>query len=378
MTPRQRVLAALRHEEPDRIPFDLGSTPCTGIHRAAYANLRAALGLPAVEPVIMHQMQQLVWVDEDVHAALRTDARGVRPGPPGSWKLRISRDDRYAYYTDEWGVVRRQQKEGGYYFDLCGSPLAAAETVADVERYPFPSSTDEARFTGMRARAEAVRASGHALVLGGVVAGMLETGQALRGYETLYCDLAANLPMVEAICDRILELKLQYYDKALGLVGDLADVVQEGDDYGGQNGLLFSPALWRRLLKPRLATLFGTIKRRAPHVRILFHSCGSIRDILPDLIEVGVDALNPVQMTAARMDTRELKREFGEALTFWGGGADTQHVLPHGTAADVRAEVHRRVADLAAGGGFVFAAVHNVQADVPAANILAMRSALDD
>lgn len=171
---------------------------------------------------------------------------------------------------------------------------------------------------------------------------------------------------------------MRYWEKALSIVGDLVDVVQEGDDYGGQNGLLISPQIWRQVFKPRLKQLFSHIKRHAPHVFVFFHSCGSIYEIIPDLIEVGVDILNPVQVAAANMDTKRLKREFGKDLTFWGGGVDKQKVLPRETPEQVREEVKRRIEDLAVGGGFVFTTVHNIQADVPPENILAMWEALQE
>jgi uroporphyrinogen decarboxylase len=166
---------------------------------------------------------------------------------------------------------------------------------------------------------------------------------------------------------------MRYWEKALDVMGDVVDVVQEGDDYGGQHGVLVSPELWREVFKPRLAQLIAHIKTCAPYVSLFFHSCGSIVDILPGLIDVGVEIINPVQVAAARMDSRELKREFGSVLTFWGGGVDTQYVLPRGTPQQVRDEVRRRIDDLAPGGGFVFSTVHNIQADVPPENIMAMR-----
>jgi uroporphyrinogen decarboxylase len=378
MTGRERILTTIRHQEPDRVPFDLSSTPVTGIHHIAYRKLRKALGLPEKEPTIWHMMQQLAWVDDDVHEALKTDAKGARPKAPSSWRLEFTEDAGYVYYTDEWGIVRRRQKEGGYYFDLYSSPLANAETVADVERFPFPDPVEDARFDGLRDFAEKVRNEGRAFVLGGISAGMLEMGLWLRGFENFFCDLHENRSLAEAICDKILELKMRYWEKALSLLGDLVDVVQEGDDYGGQQGLLISPQIWREVFKPRLRQLFSHIKRCAPHVSVFFHSCGSIYEIIPDLIEVGVDILNPVQVAAANMDTKRLKREFGDCLTFWGGGVDTQRVLPRGTPEQVREEVKRRIEDLAPGGGFVFATVHNIQADVLPENILAMWEAVQE
>ena len=349
----------------------------TGIHQIAYRRLREALGLPEREMVIWHQMQQLAWVDDDVLEAMGTDVKGLRPNAASSWTFETTEDANYVYYTDEWGVTRCKQKDNGYYFDLCGSPLADAEGPLDIERYPFPDPIDDARFVDLRARAEKIRVEGQAFIIGGICAGMLEMGQWMRGFQNFYCDLAANRPLAEAICDKIIELKMSYWEKTLPLLGDLVDVVQEGDDFCGQDGLLVSPKLWREVFKPRLALLIAHIKRLAPHTFLFFHVCGGVHEILPDLIEVGVDILNPVQVTAAKMDTRALKREFGDVLSFWGGGVDTQYVLPRGTPGQVQEEVRRRIEDLAPGGGFVFNPVHNIQADVPPENILAMRKALD-
>ena len=378
MESRERINAALSHREADRVPFDLSSTPVTGIHHIAYRRLRRQLNLGDGEPRIWHLMQQLAWTEEDVHQALDTDVRGTRPNPPASWALETRADGRFEYYTDEWGTERRRQLDDGYYFDLCRSPLAAVTSASELARQSFPDPIDAGRLTGLRQQAEAARAGGRAFVLGGICAGMLEMGQWLRGFESFYCDLAANRPLAEALCDKIVELKMLYWEKALGELGDVVDVIQEGDDYGGQRGLQVSPAIWRQVFKPRLRQLLTHIKNCAPHVSVFFHSCGSIREILPDLIEVGVDVLNPVQVAADDMDSRDLKREFGADLTFWGGGVDTQRVLPLGTPLEVRDEVRRRLADFAPGGGFVFAAVHNIQADVPAENIIAMREALEE
>lgn len=376
MNSRERVLAALNHQEPDRVPFDLCSNASTGIHRIAYSNLRKGLGLLPSEPAIMHLGLQIVWVEEDVHDKLKTDFRGIRSNPASGWTLELHEDDSFRWFTDESGITRHMPLPDGLYYDLCNSPLAEATTPDDVAKHPLFPPDDPGRFVGMKDRAAEIRALGKAVVLGGSSGGILEASQWLRGYENMYCDLAANQPLAEALFDRILEFKMAYWTRAMQEIGEYVDVINEGDDYGGQNGLLMSARMWRKLLKPRLRTLFAHIKSCAPHVKILLHSCGSIREIIPELIEVGVDALNPVQVAAAGMNTRELKRDFGKDITFWGGGVDTQYVLPTGTPQQVRDEVRRRFEDLSPGGGFVFAAVHNIQADVPPENIVAMREEL--
>ncbi|MCS7252790.1 MAG: uroporphyrinogen decarboxylase family protein [Armatimonadota bacterium] len=375
MTPRERLLMALQHKEADRVPFDLGSTSVTGIHRIAYQRLRDYLRLPKVEVKIFHTSQQLACVDDDVVKLLEVDVRGLRSNPPSKPPIEWWHDEEFSYYRDEWGIVRRMPLERGLYYDICESPLSNATSKSDVERYPFPDPVDDARFNGLKERAVKLRGEGYPVVLGGLCPGMLEMSLWLRGFENFYCDLRLNLKLAEALLDKILELKMRYWEKALSILEGLIDVVQEGDDYAGQHGLLINPDIWRKLFKPRLKELFSAIKRKAD-VFVFFHSCGSIYELIPDLIEVGVDALNPVQVAAANMDTRRLKSEFGDSIIFWGGGIDTQRILPMGTAEQVREEVKMRIEHLAEGGGFVFATVHNIQADVPPQNIIAMWEAM--
>jgi uroporphyrinogen decarboxylase len=376
MTSRERILTTLRHQEPGRVPFDLGSTKVTGIHRVAYERLRPALGLEPREAAISDLTQQLAAVDEDLLQALHVDTRGVASGDPAGWKPCIREEGRYRSFTDAWGLSRRMPRDGWYY-DLCGHPLAEAASPEEIRRYPWPDPQDPARFAGLRARAQAARDTGCAVILGGVCSGLTEMSLWLRGYEQFFTDLVADRPMAEVMLDLILETKLRYWERALAEVGDLVDIAMEGDDLGMQQCLLMNPRVYRELVKPRQAQLFSHIKKQAP-VFVFYHTCGSVVEILPDLIEVGVDILNPVQVSAAGMDTRRLKAEFGRDIVFWGGGVDTQRVLPHGTPQEVRDEVRRRIDDLAPGGGFVFNTVHNIQADVPPENILAMWETLQE
>jgi uroporphyrinogen decarboxylase len=201
--------------------------------------------------------------------------------------------------------------------------------------------------------------------------GAFETAGWLRGLEQFYMDLALDPGLACAIVDRLLEIKLGFLERALAQIGDVLDVVGEGDDLGGQHAPLISPDMYRKLVKPRHRQLFQFIHEHS-RAKIMLHSCGSIRPLIPDLIEIGVDILNPVQVSAADMDSADLKREFGRELAFWGGGVETQHVLPFGTPQEVRDDVRRRLDDLMPGGGYVFNPVHNIQAGVPACNIMAM------
>ena len=375
MTSRERVRAALAHREPDRIPFDLGGTRVTGIHALAYERLRPALGLEPREARIADLTQQLAEVEPDVAAALETDVRLVSPRGGSTYRREIREVDGYYTFMDEWGVGRRMPVKGGLYYDSSAPPLAGEVDRARVDACPVPDATDPARYAGMGEEAGRHAADDVAVAVGSICGGLTEGLFKLRGFEDGYLDLAGDPALARRVMERVLEVKLAYWERALPEVGDSADVLVEADDLGGQDRTLFSPRTYRDLVKPLHRELFEFLHARTS-AKVFFHTCGAVRDVIPDLVEIGVDILNPVQVSAANMDSGELKREFGRDLTFWGGGVDTQRVLGSGTPAEVRAEVLRRVGDLRADGGFVFAAVHNIQPNVPAANILAMRAAL--
>jgi uroporphyrinogen decarboxylase len=207
--------------------------------------------------------------------------------------------------------------------------------------------------------------------LAGPSAGIAEVYSWLRGYEEYYIDLALNQEIVAIMLDRLVEFKSAYWERALGEIGDLVDIVVEADDLGGQNAPLMSPRTYRTLIQPRHQRLFSCIKEQAP-VKIFYHTCGAVRKVIPALIDAGIDILNPVQISAAGMELHELKQEFGRDLAFWGGGVDTQGVLGTATPDQVKEHVRQNIEALAPGGGFVFAAVHDIQANVPPENIMAM------
>ena len=386
MSSRERVLAALDHREPDRIPFDLGGTIVTGIHVGARRALRSILGLPEREPQVIDRIQHLAFMDDDLKERLLVDAAPVLAGAPGTetaggpipatLRVRASEDDAYLYLYDEWGLGWRCPKVGGLYHDVFLSPLAGDISLEEVDRLAGPDPLDRARLSDMRARCLRIRNDeGRATCAWGFGAGIFETAGWLRETEAYFMDLAVDPALAGRIMDRVLEKKLAWYEIALPEFGDLLDVACEGDDLGGQSTTLVSPEMFRRLIKPRMRDLFAAIRART-EAKVFFHTCGAVRPLIPDLIEIGVDILNPIQVSAVGMDTAELKREFGRELVFWGGGVDTQRVLGSATPAQVRDEVRRRIDDLAPGGGFVFAATHNLQADVPPENVLAMQEAL--
>jgi len=379
MTSRERILTALNHQEPDHVPFDMGSTQVTGISLIAYRNLRQYLGLPQIEPTVCDVIQQLALPSDDIVARLRIDVRGLFPLNSHNWGItHVDAGEDWAY-TDEWGITHHFPKENGLYYTIVKSPLNGPTTSPEeIAAHPWPNTADPQRFAGLREITERYRAQNKAVMIKGVLAGIFEMAQRIRGMENALIDLVTDEASTCALFDKLLQLKLDFWEKALPPLADVVDIVSEADDYGTQTSQLMSPELFRKLMKPRLKILFTRIKQLAPNARLFFHSCGSVRDLLPDFIETGVDILNPVHVTAAGMEPAALKRDFGDALVFWGGGVDTQGILPHGTPEQVRDDVRRNVEALAPGGGYVFNTIHNIQADVPPENMMAMWEAVQE
>lgn len=376
---RERVLMALNHKEPDRVPLDIGGVSQTGLHANAYKNLIEYLHID--KPVrVFDWFQQLASIDEEVLQGFEVDTRGLSPAMFSQTDERQhEEDDGYVHFTDRWGIRYAKPRVGGYYFDMIGHPLGGEITRREIDAFKLPDPTEMGGDMKPIAQAWENRSNPPAIVLEATEGGMLEFGFWLRGFENFYVDMGSDPGLACYLLDKILDFKIAVWETALSQVGSSIDVAWEVDDLGLQNGPMLSPAFYKEYIKPRHKKLFSFIKSRTPQrVFVGLHSCGSIRAFIPDLIDAGVDALNPIQVSAAHMDTRELKREFGRDITFWGGGVNTQSILPRGTPQDVRDEVRRRIGDLAPGGGFVFAAVHNIQADVPPQNIIAMVDALHE
>ena len=379
MNSQERLLATLDHREPDRVPFDLGSTQVTGIHTFAYRALRDRLGLPFVTPALCDDVQGLALPDEDLLDCLGVDVGGLFPlnshNDAVAARIRLqqkSETEEVEAFVDEWGILQHRPYPDGLYFTAVRHPLEGAITVDDVAKYPWPDTGDPRRIAGLHDLAAGHRVQGRAVMIKGVLAGIFEMAQRVRGMAALMMDLASDEALAGALLDQMLELKLAYWEMALPQLRGVIDVISEADDYGTQISQLISPRMFRKLMKPRLAILFSRIHELAPDAKLFFHSCGNVRPLLPDFIELGVDILNPVHVRATGMNPVELKRDFGRDIVFWGGGIDTQDVLPHGTPAEVRDDVRRNIEALAPGGGFVFNTVHNIQADVPAESIVAM------
>ena len=372
MTPRERLLKAIHHEVPDRVPIDLGGNQ-TGIHKNAYRSLVRHLGLQE-EVQIMDAVQQLAQPSEAVLKRFHVDTRYVSAGAPASWKggiVEARRDGRVWHdLTDEFGVRWSMPEDAPNYMDLTLHPLANA-TLADLKDYPWPKGDDPTRFAGLRERALHIRKETPYAVVSGISGVVYETCWYLRGLEQWFCDLVTQPDFCEALLEQTLKFWLDWFRLFLAEVGDVVDVIMIGDDLAGQNGPLFRPEIYRRLVKPRHKRLVQYIRSHTT-ARIWYHTCGSCLDYIPDLLDNGIHILNPVQVSARNMDPTELKSRFGRDLVFWGGGCDTQHILSRGTPAEVAANVRQNVQALMPGGGYVFNNVHNIQGEVSPENILAL------
>ena len=372
MTSRERVLTTLNHEIPDRVPIDFGGNQ-TGIHKNAYRNLVRYLGLEE-EIRIMDDVQQLARPSERVLERFRVDTRYVAAGPASTWKggiVRAERDGRIWHdLTDEFGVRWSMPDDQPLYMDITLNPLADA-TIKDVRDYTWPKGDDPGRFAGLRDRALRIRNDTPYAVVSGISGVIYEFGWYLRGLERWFCELLTDPEFCEAVLDQMLKYWLDWFRLFLDEVGDIVDVIMIGDDLAGQDGPLFHPEIYRRLVKPRHKRLVRYIRSRT-RAKIWYHTCGSCLAHIPDLIDNGIHILNPVQLGARQMDPAELKRRFGRDLVFWGGGCDAQHVLPRGAPGDIVDNVRRNLAAFMPGGGYVFTGIHNIQGDVPPENIVAL------
>ena len=366
---RERVIKALSHQEPDRIPIDLSSTVCSSLHVVGYQKLKAHFGIKE-EDTIIHKFMQIPMIHESILQALDVDLRFVSAGAPEGYKtdIPVGEDG----YQDEYGVVRRKP-HSSYYYDLVKSPLAGPITAQDILNFPWPDPTDPGYTKGLRERLLYYREKTDYATALRLPSAFLQNTQFIRGFKDWFIDLTADQKLAGMLFDAAVEHTSALVETILKVSGDLVDVVVAGDDLGTQHGLIVSPEMYRKLFKPRHKKYFDTVKKNT-QAFIHFHSCGAIYKLLPDLIELGVNAINPVQVAAKDMDSAKLKADFGDQLSFWGG-IDTQRVMPRGTPEEVKAEVKRRIRDFAPGGGYVMTAVHNLQPDVPLENILAMYEA---
>jgi len=389
---------SLNHQEPDHVPIDFSGHRSSGIAAMAYPHLRAALDLPPRPVRVYDPIQQLAIVDEDVLDRLGVDviemgrafaledsywADWVLPdGTPCKmpvWAL-LDRGDGEWVLRSASGRGLGRMPDGADFFDQTYWPFLETENLNRIPEIfnecmwtaiaapPGPSAPDAVSLAegARRLRRETDRA-----ILGGFGGNLLELGQWIYRMDNFMMMLGTEPGRVHAFLDKATEVHMANLERFLTTVGDSIDIILFGDDLGGQNAPLMSPRMYREFFKPRHSMMWKRAKQLAG-IKVMLHCCGAVRQILPDLIDAGLDAINPVQISCHGMDAEGLKRDFGRDITFWGGGCDTQRILTRGTPEQVREHVRRQVAALASGGGFVFQQVHNILANVPAENIVAM------
>lgn len=411
MTSRERVLSALNFQETDRVPIDLSGHRSSGLAALTYPKLRRALGLPALPVRVYDMVQQLAVVDEDVLDLFGVDTIEMGRGfllQEDDWKewelpdgspclipefIHIEKRHGSWVVLSDSGQELGIQKPGCLYFEQSYFPLQergiAADDFSDLAEklgdtiwtgVVHPGAhlpLDERGLKEMADSARVLRSITDRAVIGLFGGNMFEVPQMLYRMDNYLLDLGMYPDDVLRLSESLCAVYLNDLEKWLGAVGPYIDIIQFGDDLGGQGGPLISPEMYRRFYKPFHRKLWGRAKELAD-VKVMLHCCGGVRELLPDLIEAGLDAINPVQVNARGMEAEGLKRDFGRDITFWGGGCDTRNILPHGTPEEVRTHVQTQVRLLSPGGGFVFQQVHNILADVPAVNILAMYAALRD
>ena len=367
MNSRERVMKALSFQEPDRVPIVMGGMG-SSIHVWAQRRLKAYLELEGGEEVIYDRMQLLAYVDPRIEERYELDVAPVFAIPGSGTAMPVEEmPDRW---TDEFGITY-YRPPGGYWFDPVDYPLKEG-TIAELMRYEWPDPCDSAITDELVEKVEHLYyKTDKAIQMNPPLPGTLELGWFLRGMENSMMDLAANLNYAEALIDACVEWLLAAWERIIDLVGPYVQVMCYSDDMGGQDGLLISPEMFRGVFKPRLRRLMDFL-HSSMDAKVLLHSDGAIREVIPDYIECGVDALNPVQVSAEGMDSAGLKRDFGRDIAFWGGGCDSQTVLPFVTPEEVREEVRRRMEDFKPGGGYVFGPIHHIESHVPPENIDAL------
>ncbi len=267
----------------------------------------------------------------------------------------------------------RKPEENNLYFSVYQVPLPEGKLTKEaIQNYSWPDFKDPRRIAGLHDLAEKYHQNGYAVMMKDPFAGIFEMSQRICGMAYLLILMGEDPDTAGILFDKMMELKIDFFSYALPQLADVLDVVGLMDDYGTQVSQIISPRMYRRQIKPRVKEVFDCVKKNAPNVKCFFHSCGNVRPLIPDFIEIGVDILNPIHVRAVGMDPAGLKKDFGDQLVFWGGGVDSQGVLPMGTPDEVREDVKRNLEALMPGGGYVFNTVHNIQADVPVDNLIAM------
>jgi len=377
LTPRQRVLAAIHHEEPDRVPIVIGASNATSLKLPPYQKLKALLGSQA-EDRFLYNWPELgtVDIDEAILQRLHSDVRGVHDRFPQEVLQRNQSRPPHSPFIDDWGIGQEEYEPGVWFPSL--HPMKDARTIEDIESYPWPDMDDKSRVAHVRGHArQLAQENQYAIMATPWLLFPFERANGLQGMENFFPHLVANREFAVALLNKITELCKRLMGHFLGELGDNVDIIKIGDDLGMQDGLLISPKMYREVLKPIHADYIAFIKERTK-AKVFFHTDGDVFDLADDLVEIGVDILNPIQTSAGRMsDLEGLKKRYGKNLSFCGA-VDTYRILPYGTPEQVRQEVRRVINILGPGGGYLVASVHTILDEVPAENILAMVDAVEE
>ena len=378
MTSRERVLAVLEHEMPDRVPIVIGVSNATGIKMSTYKGIKTLADIQAPDDYI-YQWPELgtAKIDEMTMQRLHSDVRGVRDIHPAETLERNQSRDPHAPFIDSWGSGQTEIAPGEWFPGV--HPLKEATTIQDIEDYPgWPDMSDPSRIAHIRnAAAGLAAADEYAIMATPWLLFPLERAFAMQGMDTFLLNLAIYPDFARALLEKTAQLCKELMEPFLEVLGDDVDIIKIGDDLGTQDSLLMSPDMYREILKPIHADYINFIKERTK-AKLFFHTDGDVVPLIDDFIEMGVDILNPIQTSAGKMsDLSGLKERFGKNIVFCGG-IDTQLVLPNGTVEEVRDEVRRVIRLLGEGGGYMVSSVHTIMNDVPPENVLAMVDAVKE
>jgi uroporphyrinogen decarboxylase len=362
---RERLLIALNHQEPDRVPLDFGSTFCSTMIEPGYDRLKEYLGMEHDNRIMMAR-QGSVLPDDEVLDRLGIDTKGMVLGDYSWGHFRIiDENTQMDFWQTTW-----KRAPGGHFYNIDGPFQGHDPMMDELETFDWPDPDNPGLYEGLKAQAKFLRRnSDRALVLNFPV-GIVHQGQFLRGFEDWLLDLYRCPEYIARLSEKLADIWVKMARNAMERVGHLVDVAAIGDDLAMQQGPLFNPEIYRRIIKPQHRRMIQAVKDYGP-VKAWYHTCGSAFNLIDDLIDIGVDILNPVQVAANNMDPRTLKKEFGGRICFWGG-VDTQSLLPFAEPDAVRAGVREIMSHMCPGGGYVLTSVHNMQNDVPAKNIVAM------
>lgn len=372
MRSRERLELALNHKEADRVPIDLNGTKQTGITVGAYKDLVEYLNIKS-DIQIVNQVQQTVNVNDEVLCMFGVDTIKISANTSSTWKFIRYEDDENYYFKDEWKITWKMPKSSQRYFDIHKHPFAGS-SFEEIKNFKWPDPNDKHRFGGLKKRAKEIFDNTDKAIIAEQPSGpgILELAVFLTGFEEFFINMLTDKKKVTYILDSITEIYMEMWLNYLSEIGDYTNVCAIAEDLGFQTGPIMSVELYKEILEPHLKKLVESIKYKTK-AKIFIHSCGDVTRFIPSLINIGIDILNPIQVSAINMgDTGNLKKQYGRDLVFWGAGCDSQYILPFGTEKEVINEVKRRIDDLSPNGGFIFAPIHNIQSGVPPKNIIAL------